>query len=92
MNMMKPRTLIFTFALLIVTICCKRETVNTVPEQVNPPKLNAEQTLVIDSLVANMVGVEGGTFTMGATYEQVISDNDEYPIHEVTLLLLYRPL
>ena len=86
MNMMKPRTLIFTFDLLIVTICCKRETVNTVPEQVNPPKLNAEQTLVIDSLVANMVGVEGGTFTMGATAEQGDdADEDEKTTHSVTL-------
>ena len=40
---------------------------------------------VIQQLIDNMVEVEGGTFTMGATYEQDISDNDEYPIHDVTL-------
>ena len=40
---------------------------------------------VIQQLIDNMVEVDGGTFTMGATYEQDYSDIDEYPIHEVTL-------
>ena len=41
---------------------------------------------VIQNLIANMVYVEGGTFTMGATSEQG-SDayNDENPTHQVTL-------
>ena len=41
---------------------------------------------IIDNLVANMVFVEGGTFTMGATSEQETDMwNDEKPAHQVTL-------
>lgn len=40
---------------------------------------------VILNLINNMVTVEGGTFTMGATPEQGVCDNDEYPSHQVTL-------
>ena len=47
-----------------------------------------EQTLspVLQNLVANMVSVDGGTFTMGGTSEQG-SDayDDEKPVHQVTL-------
>lgn len=32
-----------------------------------------------------MIGVDGGTFWMGCTYEQTDCENDELPIHEVTL-------
>ena len=41
---------------------------------------------VIRSLINNMVRVEGGTFTMGATSEQGSdADSDEKPAHQVTL-------
>ena len=41
---------------------------------------------ILDNLVANMVRVEGGTFTMGATPEQAgVSEDNEKPIHQVTL-------
>lgn len=41
---------------------------------------------IIRALVNNMVRVEGGTFIMGATTEQGSSaDEDEKPIHQVTL-------
>ena len=40
---------------------------------------------VIQNLINNMVAVEGGTFTMGATPEQGVADNDERPTHQVTL-------
>lgn len=45
---------------------------------------------VIDNLINNMVYVDGGTFTMGATYEQG-SDawDDEKPTHRVTLSSFY---
>jgi formylglycine-generating enzyme required for sulfatase activity len=45
---------------------------------------------VLDRLISNMVYVEGGTFTMGATSEQG-SDayNDEKPAHSVTLSNYY---
>lgn len=50
---------------------------------------NSEDWIYINQLVDNMVYVEGGTFTMGATSEQgnngqEIRDN-ERPVHQVTL-------
>ena len=45
---------------------------------------------VIKKLAENMVRVEGGTFTMGATAEQGSdADNDEKPAHQVTLSTYY---
>ena len=45
---------------------------------------------VIKKLVENMVRVEGGTFTMGATAEQGSdADGDEKPTHQVTLSTYY---
>ena len=45
------------------------------------------QTFTVNGVSFKMVGVEGGTFTMGATSEQGTSDpwDDEYPTHSVTL-------
>ena len=41
---------------------------------------------IIQNLINNMVHVEGGTFTMGATSEQgTDADKDEKPAHQVTL-------
>ena len=41
---------------------------------------------IIDNLISNMVNVDGGTFTMGATPEQGSeAKSDEYPTHQVTL-------
>ena len=58
------------------------------------PKYGAEVSLkqktIIDNLVANMVSVEGGTFDMGATIQQSKEANeDESPVHEVTLSSFY---
>ena len=40
----------------------------------------------VNGVVFNMVEVEGGTFTMGATEEQGSdAEDDEYPTHQVTL-------
>ena len=45
---------------------------------------------IIDNLVKNMVRVEGGTFTMGATPEQGSDAKDnEKPTHQVTLSSFY---
>ena len=50
---------------------------------------NAKLTLK-NHLTANMVYVSGGTFTMGATSEQGSdADNDEKPVHSVTLSSFY---
>ena len=57
-----------------------------------PNKPSAAQTrkAILDRLVANMVYVEGGTFTMGATVEQGSDAYDEEkPTHQVTLKGFY---
>ena len=48
---------------------------------------DSDQTFTVNGVSFTMVGVEGGTFTMGATSEQGTSDpyDDEYPTHSVTL-------
>ena len=62
------------------------------PKQSRPRKTYTpqEQKAIIDRLVSNMVHVEGGTFTMGATREQgTEADNNEKPAHKVTLSSFY---
>ena len=49
-------------------------------------KTTSNQTFVVNGVSFNMVFVEGGTFTMGATSEQGSDAHDyEKPIHSVTL-------
>ena len=56
----------------------------------NKPTASRQLPPVIQQLVANMVYVEGGTFTMGATPEQGSdADGDEKPTHQVTLKGFY---
>jgi len=44
------------------------------------------ETITVNGVSFNMVYVEGGTFSMGATSEQEDeADDDEYPVHQVTL-------
>lgn len=43
------------------------------------------QTFTVDSIPFTMIGVEGGTFTMGATREIQEPYDDEMPAHKVTL-------
>lgn len=51
------------------------------------PNTGTTQTFTVNGVSFTMVGVEGGTFTMGATSEQGTSDpyDNEYPTHSVTL-------
>ena len=42
-------------------------------------------TIRVNGVDFKMVKVEGGTFSMGATSEQTNYDNDEKPVHSVTL-------
>ena len=44
-----------------------------------------KQKKVLRELINNMVFVKGGTFTMGATAEQIGYGNNETPAHQVTL-------
>ena len=54
------------------------------PEKIDVP--NGQLNPVIQNLINNMVRIEGGTFMMGATSEQVgDADGDEKPVHQVTL-------
>lgn len=49
-------------------------------------RVTPSQRVVLERLVNNMVMVEGGTFTMGATAEQGSdADSDGKPAHQVTL-------
>ena len=43
------------------------------------------ETIVVNGVEFNMVKIEGGTFHMGATSEQGNYDDDEKPVHSVTL-------
>ena len=50
------------------------------------PDDSANETFTVNGVTFTMVGVQGGTFTMGGTPEQGDdTDADEYPTHEVTL-------
>ena len=50
----------------------------------------ASQTFTVNGVSFNMILVEGGTFTMGATSEQWSdADSDEKPAHQVTLSSYY---
>ena len=52
----------------------------------NPPQQDSIQTFTVNGVSFEMIAVEGGTFTMGATAEQGSDvDRDESPTHQVTL-------
>ena len=56
-------------------------------EELSPAEMSqAQKDRIIQNLINNMVYVQGGTFTMGATSEQGSDANyDEKPAHQVTL-------
>ncbi|WP_094381660.1 SUMF1/EgtB/PvdO family nonheme iron enzyme [Prevotella sp. P5-92] len=45
--------------------------------------------ITVNGVTFNMIKVDGGTFTMGATQEQENPDRDENPTHQVTLSTYY---
>ena len=47
------------------------------------------QAFTVNGVSFNMIPVEGGTFTMGATPEQQDPEDDEKPTHQVTLSSYY---
>ena len=68
----------------------KKTTKSTIPSSkttaTTSPSSSISRDQILSNLVANMVYVEGGTFTMGATSEQGSHvDSDEKPAHQVTL-------
>ena len=52
----------------------------------NPPDPEGPETFTVNGVSFTMIPVEGGTFTMGATAEQIdYYQDDELPTHEVSL-------
>lgn len=47
------------------------------------------KTFTVGNVSFNMIRVDGGTFMMGATSEQENPENDEKPVHKVTLFSYY---
>ena len=47
------------------------------------------KTFTVGNIQFSMVRVEGGTFQMGASKEQEKPDQDEFPVHDVTLSTYY---
>ncbi|MGM9869501.1 MAG: SUMF1/EgtB/PvdO family nonheme iron enzyme [Sodaliphilus sp.] len=54
------------------------------------PSPISNQTFTVKGVTFRMIAVEGGSFSMGATSEQVAdANNNEYPAHPVTLSSFY---
>jgi len=62
-----------------------KPTQKTKPKQNTPIRQTPNRDLVLQNLINNMIYVDGGTFTMGATPEQGSNAYDEKPAHQVTL-------
>ena len=58
-------------------------------QQQKPAASTSMPKVSLDDIMRNMVYVEGGTFTMGATSEQKKPDDDEKPTHRVSLSSFY---
>ena len=58
-------------------------------QQQKPAASTSMPKVSLDDIMRNMVYVEGGTFTMGATSEQKNPDYDEKPTHRVSLSSFY---
>ena len=63
--------------------------VNTPSQPVHQNTSSSVLPIEVKGISFNMVRVEGGTFDMGATPEQVNPDDDEKPVHKVTLSSYY---
>ena len=76
----------------------QRKTTQAAPKKTQPARQAQQQKpaastsmpkVSLDDIMRNMVYVEGGTFTMGATFEQQEPDYDEKPTHRVSLSSFY---
>lgn len=68
---------------MVGIVCAKFLSVESAPQLV---AVEGSQTFTVNGVKFTMVPVEGGTFTMGATSEQVgDAEVDENPAHQVTL-------
>jgi len=66
---------------MTVTVKEKGETEWTLDVRKGP----LTEWITVNGVSFKMIGVEGGTFTMGCTSEQSDCDNDESPTHKVTV-------
>src|SRR5574344_1001070 len=68
---------------------CGRPLQRTAEQVMSENHLNtsepSKQTFNVNGVEFKMIKVEGGTFSMGATLEQTNYNNDEKPVHSVTL-------
>ena len=68
---------------------CGRPLQRTAEQVMSENHLNtsepSKQTFNVNGVEFKMIKVEGGTFSMGATSEQTNYNNDEKPVHSVTL-------
>ena len=55
------------------------------------PEQNEDKVIAVNGVTFKMKAIEGGTFMMGATEEQVLAGaaSNEYPAHQVTLSSYY---
>ena len=76
----------------------QRKTTQAAPKKTQPARQAHQQKPAastsrpkgsLDDIMRNMVYVEGGTFTMGATSEQQSYNDDEIPTHRVSLSSFY---
>ena len=76
----------------------QRKTTQAAPKKTQPARQAQQQKpaastsmpkVSLDDIMRNMVYVEGGTFTMGATSEQKKPDDEEKPTHRVSLSSFY---
>ena len=59
------------------------------PWEPNQPIIIPANPITVNGVTFNMIKVDGGTFTMGASSEMTNPDNEEKPTHQVTLSSYY---
>jgi len=84
---MKKVILFAIVALSTVMVSCDKQAAqNETNMRGTQERQNSVKTFTVNGVSFNMVAVEGGTFTMGATNEQISdAEYDENPTHSVTL-------
>jgi formylglycine-generating enzyme required for sulfatase activity len=79
------KLLILALAVLYASVVIGQQ---TAPDSAEA-RAEAAKKQVIESIAQNMVYVQGGTFKMGCTGEQGSCEDDEKPVHEVTVSSFY---
>lgn len=87
----KKKTLLFLLiGVFIAIVAAAVNFLTSSKPDVVSPELDEVRTILVNGVDFDMIKVEGGTFTMGATNEQVAeAEGDEYPLHEVSLSTFY---